>query len=336
MLLKKTITLTAAALSLAALSACGAGDLRTAVPTQGQVKLNVPGADDDGQALRAGETSELYGTTVGLARTINGGVGAVMNLSERIIALPPTDTDGETYAIWGPSQPRGLERNSFRFTLNKVAEGEFDYVLEARPKASEAEEDFVVIYEGTAFPADGDRGHGSLDIHWGALRSLDPDNECLIGDLHVEYTADEEPRRLDVTFAEVADGCRDETPTNATYHYEENEDASGLLDYAFQKNLHEANENKPLEEIFTVRSRWLADGQGRSDVRLSDGEIPADLAANIPDTDATTADIVECWDAGFNVVYSDTTPTELEPYLGHPEEGDAALCAFADASFASL
>ena len=71
-------------------------------------------------------------------------------------------------------------------------------------------------------------------------------------------------------------------------------------------------------------------------MRLSGGEIPVDLATNVPDTTATTADIVECWDAAFNVVHTDTSPTELEPHLGHAEEGDAALCAFADASFAEL
>lgn len=337
--LSRLATTAALGLSVAALGACGANDFRSAVPTLGQVNLNVPGADasDDGQALLAGNQSELYRTTVDLARGINGGVGAVFNLSERIIALPPTDTDGETYAIWGPSEPRGLERNSFRFTVNRIADGEFDYALEARPKDATEEADFVVVYEGTSFPsAEGEnKGHGSLDIHWGALRSLD-DTECLIGDLHVEYIADEEPRRLDVSFIEVADGCRDETPTTATYHYEENADASGSLDYAFQKNLHDADENKPLEEIFTVRSRWLADGQGRSDVRLSEGEVPADLDANIPNNTAETADIVECWDASFNVVFVDTTPTELEPYLGHAEEGDAGLCAFVDASFANL
>ena len=325
-----------AVLATAALgSACGANDLRLAVPGKGDVTLNVPGADDEGQALRVGATSELYVTTADLARGINGGVGLVFDLSERIINLPPTDTDGDTYAVWGPSEPRGLERNAFRFTVNKIDEAQFDYRLEARAKDATEESDFVIVWEGTSFPAGDGRGHGTLDIHWGALRSID-DSSCLIGDLAVDYATDESPRRLDVAFIEAADGCRDETPTTANYHYEENDDASGLLDYAFQKNLHDTAEDKPLEEVFTVRSRWLADGQGRSDVQLSGGEIPGDLSTNIPDTTATTADIVECWDASFNVVHTDTSPTELEPHLGHAEEGDAALCAFTDASFAVL
>ena len=34
--------------------------------------------------------------------------------------------------------------------------------------------------------------------------------------------------------------------------------------------------------------------------------------------------------------FTDTTPEELEPYLGHAEEGDAASCVYADAQFAAL
>jgi hypothetical protein len=307
------------------------------VPTRGQVRLNVPGATEGGgQALRVGSSSELYAATVGIADQINGGVGNVFRLVEAILALPPTDTDGDTYAVWGPSQPRGLERNSFRFTVNKVEEGEYSYRLEAHPKDETADEAFVVVFEGTSFPSgEGDGGHGELDVHWGALRSLD-DTQCMIGDLHVVYAGDAEPRTLDVTFLEAADGCRDETPTNATYHYVEAADASGSLDFAQRKNVHRLDEQKPLEEVFAVKSRWLADGAGRSDVRISEGEVPGDIATHLPDATTTTVDVVECWDASFQVVHSAVTPVELAPALDREPEGDVAACAFADAEFAAL
>jgi hypothetical protein len=320
---------------VAASAACGGAELRLAVPTRDELTLRVPGADGEGQALRLGETSRLYEGTAQIARTINGGVGTVFALSEQIMALPPTDTDGETYAVWGPSEPRGLERHSFRFTVNRVAPGQFDYRLDARLKDAVAEEDFVAIWEGTSFPADEGRGHGTLALHWGALRSLDGD-PCAVGEVAVDYAADVEPRRIDVRFVEVVDGCADERPTTASYHYEENADESGLMDYAFKKNLHDVAEDKPLEEVFAVRSRWLADGQGRADVRLSEGEIETDLATHLPDSGATTADVVECWDASFQVVFVDTTPAELEPVLGFSEEGDVSACAFAEASFSAL
>ncbi len=326
-------------LSLAscALTACNQNPFGNVVPGSGQVRLNVPGASDDGaveQALLVGAQAGFYVATRDLAVQVNGGVGSVLRLVDDISQQPPTETDSETFAVWGPSEPRGLERNSFRFTVTEVSEGTFDYQLEARTKDQTEEADFVVVFEGTATPGDDDKGHGELDVHWGALRSLD-DSECLVGDLHVVYAADTEPRTLDVGFVEVADGCRDEAPTNATYHYTEAADASGVLDFSFIQNLHQADEQKPLEELFSIRSRWQADGAGRSDVQLSQGEIPADLAQYIPGTSATTADLVECWDASFNVVYADTNPDELEPHLGHEQEGEASACVFADASFAA-
>lgn len=325
-----------AAFALTGASGCARNPFGNVIPNNGQVRLNVPGATaQKGQALLVGTEAEFYGATRKIANDVNGGVGFVFRIVEEITKLPPTSTDDETVAVWGPSEPEGLEKNSFRFTVNKVDDATFDYKLEARPKAATEEADFVIVFEGTAVPGEDDKGHGDLDVHWGAVRSLD-DTECLIGDLHVDYAADEEPRRLDVHFIEVADGCADAAPTNATYHYTEAADASGQLDFAFVQNLHKLDENKPLEETFAIRSRWLGDGAGRSDVRVSGGEIPADLAANIPGTDATTADVVECWDSSFNVVYADTTPDELEPHLGHEQEGDVAACAFQDASFSEL
>ena len=182
-----------------ALMACNANPFGGVVPSKGQVRLNVPGASEEGaQALLAGSQSEFYVSSLNIANSVNGGVGLIFRIVDEISALPPTETDNETFAVWGPSEPRGLERNSFRFTVNKVDES-FEYKLEARAKDKTAEEDFVVAFEGVAFPDDDDKGHGSLDVHWGALRSLD-DTQCLIGDLHVDYAADVEPRRLDVTF----------------------------------------------------------------------------------------------------------------------------------------
>jgi hypothetical protein len=334
----RSLTLVAAGAAVVGSVACDRqATLARVVPVRAQVRLNVPGATlGEGQALRAGAPSEFHTATVAIADRVNGGVGTVYRLVERILALPPADTDGETYAVWGPSTPRGLERNTFRFTVNKVDDGQFDFALQARPKDATDDGAFVVVFEGTSFPSgDGDGGHGDLDVHWGALRSLDG-SECLLGDLHVDYVGDATPRTLDVTFLEVADGCRDETPTSASYHYEEAADGSGSLAFAQQKNLHRDDENKPLEEVFAVHSRWAADGAGRSDVRLAEGEIPADLATHIPGTTATTADVVECWDASFQVVFSDVAPDELAGPFDRPTEGDVGQCVFPDAVFATL
>jgi hypothetical protein len=338
--------LLAATALVAVTSACNLQNpLAAVVPTANDVRLNVPGADDGGalsraltQALEVGETSEFYTHSRNLAVGINGSVGGVYRLIENILQYPPTETDGETVAVWGPSEPRGLERNSFRFTVEKVLDAEVDtytYRLEGRSKDSTEESDFSIIFDGVSVPGDGNKGTGTMHFRFGSLRRLN-DNECGVGDLQVAYDATVEPRTLDVDFEGVANVCRGEEPTDARYHYEEAEDGAGSLDFALRGDIHRNNEDKPLLEVLAIRTRWLADGQGRSDVQVSEGEIPGDLAQHLPGSDATTVDFVECWDSSFALVYVDTNPDALEPHLGRAEAGDASLCAFADASFASL
>lgn len=318
---------------MVAATACGrAQQFVSAVPTKDQIRMNVPA---NNQALAAGDQSELYLATLGISTSVNGGVLWVFDVIEAILGMPPTTID-EDQAVWGPSEPRGLERLSYRFTVDRVAEGHFTYKLEARLKENTEESDFVIVFDGEAFPGDDDRGTGTLNWHLGSRRNLVISDCDLIGEIHVEYDTTTEPRMLDVVFEGVADECKGEEPTDAHYIYTEAEDASGSMDFAFRNNIHKPEENKPQEEIFAVRSRWLATGQGRSDVQVSEGEIPADLATYIPGTTADSVEIVECWSDVFVVDYTDTNPDELEPHLNHEESGDAALCAFTDAEYASL
>ena len=319
-------------LAALALTACnGAGDFRSAVPQRDNVQMRVP--QSGGQALTLGETASLYSESVKIATSVNGGVLWVFDVIDLIIAQPPTTLD-ETSAVWGPSEPRGLERLSYRFTVVKLEEQHFTYVLEARLK--DADGDFTEIFTGEAFPTDDNDGHGTLSYNLGSLRGLDGEDACLTGVIDVAYDATSEPRALDVVFTQVADECAGERPTNAHYVYAENLDKSGHMDFAFRANIHGDDENKPLEEIMSVRTRWLASGAGRSDVQVSEGEVPADLEANIPGTTATSVELVQCWDDSFALVYGDTAPDELEPHLNNELVGDASLCAMADASFAEL
>jgi hypothetical protein len=316
--------------TFAILSACdpqGSALLR-AVPQRASVSVNVPTAS--GQALSLGETSPFYQSTVAIAASVNGGVGAVYNIIDAITRFPPTETDGETFATWGPSVPQGLERNSFRLQVSKVSEGEYTYVLAARPKAATEESDFVALVEGVSIPDGDDAGTGSMDLHWGALRSLD-DTECMIGELHSEYDLTVEPRVLLVTFIEAQDTCGEDRATNADYAYTEYLDGAGTLDFVELKNIHSAEEDKPLEETVAVRSQWNGSGAGRSDVRISGGEVTPDIAEFLPNSDATGVDVIECWDASFALAYTNTTPAELAVFF-HPEQGDAAVCAFSAAA----
>jgi hypothetical protein len=329
--MKKLPALAALATLALATTACGRQNAFP-VPNKEHIKMNVPAAA--GQALTVGETSEFYKFTLGTSVAVNGAVLGVFGIIEAILNLEPTEQD-ENHAVWGPSEPKGLEPLSHRFTVTKVDDETFSYKLEARKKGLTEESDFVVVFEGEAVPTDDDRGTGTLQWHLGSQRNLIETDCDLVGDITVTYDASAEPRALDVVFDGVADECKGETPHDAHYIYTEAQDGAGTMDFAIEGNIHNANENKPELEILAVRSRWLADGTGRSDVQVSGGEVDDDLAT-LPNSDQSTVDVVECWDASFATTYLDATPVELEAVLAHEEAGDASLCPFSEAEYASL
>jgi hypothetical protein len=324
--------LAALALLLPLATACGlrGDEFLQALPTTDDVKLNVPG--QDGQALALGETSEFYEMTWNISRGVNGHVGAVFLLIERIVSMPPSVSE-ENMRQWGPSEPQGLERNSFKFTAYKVAEGEFTYALEARAKDSEDDADWKVVFDGVAHPAEDNVGNGQLVLHFDTMNELNDD--CTVGTATIDYdanAADGARRAIDIDFDQVANVCNDEDRTIATYHYsEDKEDGSGDFEFSFNGDIHAGNadEDKPLLETFTIKSRWLSEGAGRSDVRLSGGEIPGDLETHLPNSGRSDVEVTECWDDNFGLVYSDTLPEELRE-IAREQLGDAGDCAFAD------
>ena len=332
-MLRSTLPALATLVTIAAICAgCdGSAQFRAAVPSKNQVQMRVPG-QGSGQALVVGEQADFYKSSLDIATNVNGGVLGAFDIVEHVLQQPPT-TQTDNTAVWGPSQPQGLERLSFQLTVVKVADDDFTYQLEARKKGDTGA--FTQVFSGEAHPGDNDKGTGTLTYHLGSVRSLD-DSSCLLGDIDVAYDAASEPRTLDVRFHAVADTCQNQRPTDAHYTYIENADKSGSMDFSFVANLNKPEENKPAEETMSVRTRWLATGTGRSDVQVSNGDIPGDLAAFIPGTTATTVNISECWDDNFGLSFSSTDPVELAPHLGHEAQGDVSACAFADAETAQL
>ena len=77
----------------------------------------------------------------------------------------------------------------------------------------------------------------------------------------------------------------------------------------------DSEDDGPLPEDATVRSRWTSGGAGRADIQLANGDFGA-----------TVATAAQCWNTNFRTVYSeysfDTTLTE----------GDSGDCAFTSAS----
>ena len=117
--------------------------------------------------------------------------------------------------------------------------------------------------------------------------------------------------------------CKKDMPIDATYHFTQGHDGAGDFAYTANSNIHKPEMNKPLLEYVVVRSRWKADGTGRSDARISGGEVTSDLlAAHASQTSVTAS---QCWDATFNTRFETSTPQELKLIV---TAGDESKCAF--------
>jgi hypothetical protein len=100
------------------------------------------------------------------------------------------------------------------------------------------------------------------------------------------------------------------TPVDADYAYDEQADGGGAMVFDFQGD---AGGGAALENA-SLHSRWMANGSGRADARITDGDLG---------TIVVTAS--ECWGTTFGRSYY----TDSQNFA--PTEGDAATCAFATA-----
>jgi hypothetical protein len=114
-----------------------------------------------------------------------------------------------------------------------------------------------------------------------------------------------------MSISTVEDRGGTEVPVNYEYAYQEELDGAGDMVFAFHGD---TDDEGTAAEDAVIRSRWLADGAGRADVRLSGGDVST--------TVSVTAS--ECWDDGFAVVYYGDSVGWL------PTEGSQSSCAFAD------
>jgi hypothetical protein len=265
----------------------------------------------------------------------------MLGLSRAISQQQATKVEGDTYT-WGPSTPSGLERTAWRFTAVKLAEDHWTFHLDGRPKSSSSDADWKVVYDGdvTKGAQNPHRGHGSLNLYFDNAQVVaaktcgNGNDDVLEGRAAITFAADAEPKTVTVDFTDFRNTCDANSPTRqpARYAYREATDGAGDFQFTAHGNIHKANENKPAIEKLTMRSRWQADGAGRSDVAVGEGDIPVDLAA--ASIVGNSVIVTECWDALFNVAYQTTEPTDLPQGLKdaiRPTEGNAASCAFTQA-----
>jgi len=321
--MKKILGLATAALLA---TACGR-DFRAGLPTKQMVEVPFPQSNSQGLQAQGevgnaktstalqGQLSDGYVLTRSATGTVNAGTLAVLGLIKAITDQPPTSAAGNT-AVWGPGHD-ALSPNTYRMTVVNTHGNEYSYMLEGR--ANEAPDTaFVRVLSGTHVATSDDVGHGGFLLDFDAAATL-PEHDANVGSVEIGYGNDGDHGAVGVLarFENVVDqdtGAR----VNANYAYASVPNVGGAFEFAVRKNLN-PQDGTTLEN-FTIKSRWLSSGAGRSDAQVSGGDLGANQAT-----------WNECWDTSFLSQYA---AVSYDTTAGYGTE--SANCAIQGAEYADL
>ncbi|HYV49072.1 MAG TPA: hypothetical protein VFA20_29635 [Myxococcaceae bacterium] len=308
-------------------TACGR-DFRAGLPTKEMVEVPFPqsssqGLQAQGEVSNAktstalqGQLADGYVLTRSATGTVNGGTLFVLGLLKAITDNPPTSQAGNT-AVWGPGHDT-LSRNTYQLTVVNTQGNDYAYALEGR--ANDAPDTaFVRVLGGTHTAASDDKGHGSFLLDWDAAATL-PDHDDNIGSVIIGYGNDNNDHGAVAVVARF-EGVRDQDTggtVNANYAYLSVPGVGGGFEFGVRKNMNPA-EGTTLEN-FTIKSRWLSSGAGRSDAQVSGGDLGANQAT-----------WNECWDTSF---LSQFVAVSYDTTAGYGTE--SANCAIQGAEYANL
>jgi hypothetical protein len=287
-----------------------------AIPTAQDVRVNLPDSAGDSQAA-LGELSEYYALTRGITRGFNAGAGFVLVLVHAIVQHPPTTVDGNTYT-WGPgSNP--LDPADYRLVVVDNLDGTYDWSLDGKSKI-DPEAEFLTAVSGLAVEGtEAHRGSGEFTLDFTNMKAIDPiehadDNPGSVTVIYDLENRDGTAATLEMHIEGMGDNGE---AISADYSYAENQDGSG--DFQFSLPADVGDDGSALEDL-VLRSRWMADGSGRGDARISGGDAGEEVV-----------EASQCWDASFRTVYETST---------HPDivatSGDVSECSFADQDLPEL
>jgi hypothetical protein len=322
-----TQSLTALCLSLA-LGACtlqkrdDVSEYREAIPqevavdgpesAQGESHSTAGGRGLLADAPATADWAEWYAWTRGVRDGVNAVTAVVLGSVHYIVHTEPTEVTDDS-ATWGPYTD-ALEPATWRFRATRVAEHEYDYVLEGRPKTSTDEADYRPVLVGKGYSKRDDRhGDGAFTIDLDVARELDPlKHQDDSGT--VKITHDLPPDigdRLGALPRTITADIRPAGEQWVTVTSQANEDATGSLDTNAFVDIDDSKLTAP-EDVHII-SRWRADGAGRADITIAGGDLPATMEL---------VQAVECWGNDFTRVYYDDSVDFA------PTEGDATACAY--------
>lgn len=299
---------------------------REGLPSREMVEMKAP--KKDGQGLTAfygqGQTAEYYQLTVGAAATVNGGTRWVLNLIEDIVKNTPTSIEGDV-AVWGPHTD-ALSPSTWKLTVTRTGDDSYSWVLEGKPKTAE-DSAYVAVLSGShtvAVDAEGERkqgfGSGEFLIDWEKARTLPGSNPNDMGTANIRYSRTDTAAvaSVEADFNQVRDEQVQGGRVDAKYRFKQAPGAGGELDFVIKKNI-DTDPTRTRVENLAIKSRWEATGAGRSDIKLSGGDLFGE------------ATVSECWDGNFLSAYF---AVSFNPALGY---GAVSACGnFSTPVFSTL
>jgi hypothetical protein len=288
---------------------------REGLPSKEMVEMKAP--KKSGQGLTAfygqGQLAEYYALTVGAAVTVNGGTLWVLNLLEEIVKHPPTTIEGDV-AVWGPHTD-SLSPTTWKLTVTRSDDDSYSWALEGKAK-QDPDSAFKVVLSGAhsvAVDENGERvkgyGSGAFLIDWEKNRTLPNANPNEMGTAEIRYSRTDASAvaSVEADFRQVRDNNVPNGRLDADYRFKQTPGAGGELDFIIRKNIDTDPARAQIENL-AIKSRWEATGAGRSDIKLSGGDLFG------------SATVSECWDSNFLSAYF---AASFNPALGY---GTVAAC----------
>jgi hypothetical protein len=266
-------------------------DLSSKLPETGAQGIGLEVAAGLAQQRQGLNTCDdnLYQGTRCASAAFNGTLDEMLAFIEAIREHPPTSRT-EDNRTWGPFSPPELPDFEVKVVVVRASIELFTYAIQVRRKVASA--DWFSVLEGQ-FEATGGirKGRGSLRLNVKGGRDYglpDGDGTRDLELIEATYKTDREP--IEVRLHWVLRPGLDFTELD--YVYREEVDHGGMMGFVVRK----VGELGPAPSVFSILSRWLPTGRGRSDATVISG-------------DGVGHRQTDCWNDRLQVIFREKTWT---------------------------
>ncbi len=292
---------------LLGLAGCFQNDGLTDVLPDERIQVNLPMDDSaaKGLAKDEGDWAEWYLFTAETTENINTMIASVLFWVDTITTdYWPSYVDGDrNQATWGPWSTALDPVETLLWVSYDTDSDVHSWGFDQWPRDGE-QSDAATVIAGVVDPgATREVSTGRFEVDFTTINELDP-TEQTTGWFGVDYDIRTDGVGATAEFVDFGPGQLD-----ASYVYDQTFDGDGQMDLVVIADINPES-GTGTDETWYTRSRWHADGSGRTDIVITDGDLGS-----------TSATITECWSAAFESVF-------YEESLSGTTWGDAGSCGF--------